>query len=334
MQIPLRIKRNAIYKNTKRIIPTFVKESIFGDSSGKKKIRDLRLSVEKGKKLIPQHITIELANSCNAECTFCTQPTQMTREKGVMSDELFEILLDNIKTYNIGDVMLGGIGEPFLNKNIISRIDSLKKLGVHVTVTTNGSLFNGKINQDIIASGVDKISVSMDAIDDGYLKRVKPGIKKTVTEIEESIKNLYELRNEIGAESPFILLRYQMTEDSNNMDNKDEEKKCILSREKIICDKVEIRKQHDWSGELNDIHNKKQLSTPENVCNYLCRQVNLTWNGNVSFCCMDYDDKVVLGNLFNDDIVDIFNSEKIIEARKMYLDGTINQHILCSGCYS
>jgi len=259
----------------------------------------------------------------------------MKRDKGIMSDELFEIVLKNIEAFNVGYVMLGGTGEPFLDEKIIERIRSLKKRGVHVTVTTNGSLLDAFDPAIVVESGIDKISVSMDAIDDSYFHKIKPGIKKDMEEIEKAISAIYNFKKKIGSDSPFILLRYQILENSNNMTDKEREKDIILAKRKKICDDVMLRRQHDWRGTKKEHGNAiKSYATPKNVCNFLCRSMKITWSGEISFCCMDYDNNIVLGNLFDDSIDTIFNSAEINQARKMFLNGTINEHPLCSGCYS
>jgi MoaA/NifB/PqqE/SkfB family radical SAM enzyme len=321
----------------KRIIidycPTNMIHIITGGSS-KQKIKDIQLAVEKNELLIPNTLCIELTNHCNAKCIFCPQPNQMKRAKGIMTDELFEIILENIKKYNISRVMLGGIGEPFLDKKIIDRISKLKHLSVHVAVTTNGSLLDNFSPEKIVRSGLDEISISIDAIDDIYLRQIKPGIKKSLNEIERAIGEICKYKKKVNSKTPLLLSRYQILEKSNNMTDKKKEEEIIREREKVICDKVELRKQHDWIGEMENLKpTENSPSTEKRICNYLCRTMGVNWDGTVSFCCMDYDNKIVLGNLFESNIVEVFNSVKINKARKMLLKGTISKHPLCSGCY-
>lgn len=334
MRVPLIIRKNPIFGFIREKTPNSIK-GFFSQESSNARLRDIALAVCKGKMLIPTMITLEFTNHCNAMCVFCPQPFQMKRSKGFMGDELFELVLKNIKMFNIGYVMLGGTGESFLDKKIIDRIVSMKKLGVNVTVTTNGSIL-GKIDaKKVVESGIDKISISMDSFDDDYLYKIKPGIKEPINKIEKAVKNIYSYKKKNGFATPHILLRYQILENSNNLTDKEVEKKIILSKRKVICDDVELRKQHNWRGEKAEIGNvNKPVATGENICNFLCRYIKVTWNGDVAFCCMDFDNKIVLGNLFKNNIVEIFNSSQMKKARKMFLDGTINKHPLCSGCYS
>jgi len=257
----------------------------------------------------------------------------MKRPKGFMSDELFEIVIKNIEKFkDIKRVMIGGMGEPFLYKKIIEIIVRLKTMGLYVTATTNGSRLNSVNYKDLVESGIDKLSISMDAIDNDYLRQIKPGIKIPLEDIEKTISDIYEYKMNIGSKTPYILLRYQITEDSNNMTDKTKEKEAIMKRKGLICDDVMIRQQHNWASQIDNIFVEKALKE-NHICNEFWKNRNISWNGDVSFCCLDYDGKIVLGNLFESNIVEIFNTKPINNARRMLIDGTIDKHPLCRGCY-
>jgi len=250
------------------------------------------------KAIVPRILGLELTNYCNASCTFCAQPNKMKRPQGFMSDELFEIVIRNIDKFkNINRVMLGGMGEPFLHKNIIEMIARLKATALSVIATTNGSRLNSVNYKELVESGIDKLSISMDAVDNDYLRQIKPGIKIPLEDIEETISNIYEYKMKIGSKTPYILLRYQITEDSNYMTDKTKEKNAIVKRKGAICDDVMLRQQHNWASQIDNIFNEK-ASKENHICSEFWKNRIVSWNGDVPFCCLDYDGKIVLGNVF------------------------------------
>ena len=54
---------------------------------------------------VPIYLDVELTNCCNIHCNMCPVGTGvMKRDKGFMSDAVFETIMDNIKKYKIRGV--------------------------------------------------------------------------------------------------------------------------------------------------------------------------------------------------------------------------------------
>lgn len=333
--VPLFLKQTKYYQKFKNILPESIRDFVSGDLN-KHKQKMLIDSVKNEKKILPTLLTLELTNHCNAACTFCTQPDIMERAKSFINDDVLEKCVEQVKKHNIPEVMLAGMGEPFMYKKIIGLIKTLSGMGVSVSVTTNGSIFHVFEPSEIIESGIEYLLISMDAIDTEWLHETKPGIKKDVLQMESEIKKIYDYKINNNFEKPLIKLKYQILENSNNMLDKEKERKILESKVGKLCDVIDLRQQHDWLGEAHDGVGNHTLpkATMDNICNQLVRSIEISWNGDVGLCCMDFDNKIILGNILNSDIADIFNSEPIKKARNMYLDGEANKHPMCSGCYS
>ena len=333
--VPLFLKQTKYYEKFKNILPESIRDFVAGDLN-KHKQNMLIASVKNEKKILPSLLTIELTNHCNAACTFCTQPDIMERTKSFITEEVLQRCVEQVKKHNISEVMLAGMGEPFMYKKIISLIKTLSDMGVSVSVTTNGSIFHVFDPSEIVESGIDYLLISMDAIDTEWLHETKPGIKKDVEQMEAEIKKIYNHKIKNNLTKPLIKLKYQILENSNNMLDKEKEKEILESKVGTLCDVIDLRQQHDWLGEANDGVGNHTLpkATMDNICSQLVKSIEISWNGDVGFCCMDYDNNVKLGNILDNDISEIYNSEHMLNARKMYLDGNAAKHNMCSGCYS
>jgi MoaA/NifB/PqqE/SkfB family radical SAM enzyme len=57
----------------------------------------------------PPVVSVETSALCNADCLYCTRE-RMERDLGVMSQELFEELADEVA--GRADMFLSGFGEP------------------------------------------------------------------------------------------------------------------------------------------------------------------------------------------------------------------------------
>lgn len=77
----------------------------------------------------PRVIRIEPSSLCNLKCRHCSTGT-VEMKRGIMSKDLFSLILKNLEE-NIDQVkvvVLYNGGEPFINKNFIEMLKSIKNL--------------------------------------------------------------------------------------------------------------------------------------------------------------------------------------------------------------
>ncbi|MGE5714143.1 MAG: radical SAM protein, partial [Betaproteobacteria bacterium] len=123
-------------------------------------LRDLRISV---------------TDRCNFRCTYCMPKDVFGPDYAflprseVLSFEEITRLARIFKDHGIEKIRLTG-GEPLLRRNLERLIEMLSALGgLDLTLTTNGSLLAKKA-RSLAAAGLNRITVSLDALDDATFK--------------------------------------------------------------------------------------------------------------------------------------------------------------------
>ena len=111
----------------------------------------------------PVCLYLEVTNRCNLLCETCPRTFEDLEPPADMSWELFTRIVDQVP--NVARVVLHGVGEPMLVKNLPKMIRYLKDRGTYVLFNTNGTLLNPKKFQEIIDTGLDELRVSLDAAD-------------------------------------------------------------------------------------------------------------------------------------------------------------------------
>lgn len=125
-------------------------------------------------------IAIETVSACTRRCSFCPM-SKDNSPKGLMTDELFDKILDELKELSYkGVVAFNNYGEPLLDKRLESFIKRVKnELGSYVTFSTNGDLLTSKRFNELVAAGVDMIHVSQhDREPSGTVKELFANINK------------------------------------------------------------------------------------------------------------------------------------------------------------
>jgi len=125
----------------------------------------------------PFAVEIEPANFCNSKCKFCYYSHESDASiKGIgmggasqlMSDETFELLLEQIKSFpsKVKKVGMAGMGEPLMHPKLPIFIKRLKnEAGVErVVINTNGLKLNKKLSMDLIEAGLDRLQISVNGL--------------------------------------------------------------------------------------------------------------------------------------------------------------------------
>ena len=119
----------------------------------------------------PVCLYLEVTNRCNLLCETCPRTFEELEPPADMSWELFTRIVDQVP--NIARVVLHGVGEPMLVKDLFRMIRYLKARGTYVLFNTNGTLLNPKKFDELIESGLDELRVSLDAADRESYARVR-----------------------------------------------------------------------------------------------------------------------------------------------------------------
>jgi len=119
-----------------------------------------------------------------------------------MSWDLFTSLIDQYP--KIARVVLHGIGEPMLVKDIAQRVKFLKDRGVYVLFNTNGTLLNEVNGRALIDAGLDELRVSLDAAESDVYQMVRG--KDFFDKIVENVGRFTAMQRELNAPKPRVSL--------------------------------------------------------------------------------------------------------------------------------
>ena len=111
----------------------------------------------------PICLYLETTNRCNLLCETCPRTFETLEPPQDMTWEMFTGIVDQFPS--IARVVLHGVGEPMLVRDLPRMIRYLKDRGIYVLFNTNGTLLNPKKFQELIDTGLDELRVSVDAAD-------------------------------------------------------------------------------------------------------------------------------------------------------------------------
>jgi MoaA/NifB/PqqE/SkfB family radical SAM enzyme len=109
----------------------------------------------------PVCLYLETTNRCNLLCSTCPRTFEDLEPPADMSWALFTSIVDQFP--KIARVVLHGVGEPMMVRDLPRMIRYLKARGAYVLFNTNGTLLTRRKGRELVNSGLDELRVSLDA---------------------------------------------------------------------------------------------------------------------------------------------------------------------------
>lgn len=286
----------------------------------------------------PFIIFMDPASACNFQCTFC--PTghhdliaETGRYQGVMKFDVFKKAIDSLAEFDkpIKVLRLYKDGEPFLNKRLAEMIGYAKRSGYveYIDTTTNGSLITPERLRPVLNAGIDKINVSVDGMnEDTYAKFT--GYKFDFARFVENVKWLYENRGscEISVKIPTELLG-------------EAERQKFFDTFGDYADRIFVENFAPcWPNFDVEGHTGVQISRGiyqqeiggTDVCPYIFYGCSVNADGLVSSCFLDWQRKLIIGDVRYHGLKEIWNSDKMNALRLQHLEGRRRENSVCGNC--
>jgi MoaA/NifB/PqqE/SkfB family radical SAM enzyme len=150
----------------------------------------------------PVCLYLETTNRCNLLCTTCPRTYEQLEPEADMPWDLFTSLVGQYP--NVARVVLHGIGEPMLVKDIAERVRYLKERNIYVLFNTNGTLLTEANGRALIEAGLDELRVSLDAAESEVFQMVRG--KDFFDKIVANVKNFTRMQRELNAPKPRVSL--------------------------------------------------------------------------------------------------------------------------------
>ena len=255
-------------------------------------------------------LRIESTNNCNFKCTFCPHPT-MERAKGYMDEKLFKKVIDQASALGFLKLDLRNFGEPMLDKRLSKFAEYACSKGLeNIYIHTNGYGISKKKVDEWGSSGIKDVNISLSPKREFSISR--PGIdaNRLFNDIENVMTGDSEWKNILSTD-------YIRT----GLSTKEEEKEFFDWLKKIHLSKRIDIELHNWAnGEA-----KKYIQ-----CHRLWTSITVLFDGRVSLCCLDYEGEIQLGNLNNQSLKDVAESEIYKQIRINHVNGIFLDK--CSAC--
>ena len=265
-------------------------------------------------------IYIEITNSCNLNCSFCSVSNKEKRE---MTIDEFTIVIDKIKDYT-DYVYLHVKGEPLLHSSLNEILSLCDRNNLFVNVTTNGTLLKERFEILNNHNCIRQLNISLHSENNKktYFEDIFETCKLLSTKMFISYR-LWTLKDFKLDEKTAIIVEkiinsYNLSTDGVEKLKKD---KAVKINKNTFVNKSNL---FEWPSMNNN-------NDSDGYCYGFIDQVAILSDGTVTACCLDSDGILNSGNIISDSFDEIINSKHV----NVIIDGFKNRNIkekLCRKC--
>ena len=262
-------------------------------------------------------IYVEITNYCNLNCSFCSKDK---RQKHEMSVNEFSEVINKIKDYT-KTIYLHIKGEPLLHSKLDEILTLCDKNNINVKITTNGTLLKSKLNI-LKKHSIKQINVSLHS-ENNYPNYFED-VFNSCDELSQNTNIVYRIwvLNDLKLDKISTMIVEKLQKHyklSNEIVDKIKIDKNIKIKDNIYLDK-----DNEFIWPNDGIDDNEEVG----YCLGTKSHIGILSNGTVVPCCLDSDGVINLGNIYENDLETIINSELF----KVINEGFRNNKVICDLC--
>ncbi len=311
-------------------------------------------SFEQHRSKKPFLFSIETTNICNMTCLMCPRTTEMNRKIQNMDMAVFKRVAEQIFSHDQilfnkwvnfienqldireGDegenpfyflissmaVTMHGFGEPLLDSDLKERIETLTKHGIQTYFSCNPANVNIEKIRSLFEAGLNCIKFSVDSINEDKMKEIR-GSKADHSKALEKIHDVLKMKKEGNYHAKIIACMIKLNKDQD----KEADEFMKVWENEDICSYI---KSLDNQWYYKDQKSEKAKSHYESqYCEFPWTSLSVMVDGTVVPCTQDFNCEMTMGNVMEQSLEEIWNSEKYKNFRMMHIKGEFQKNYRC-----
>lgn len=257
-------------------------------------------------------VTIETHTACNQACYFC--PVSIApRDAGRMPDALFDAIVRQLVSFRhtLEGVFFSGYNEPTLDPRFVDRCARLMAAGLPVAVNTNATgLTPARVDQLEAAGRLRLLSVNLSTLD-----RDRYADDRGCDHLALVLRNLDGMKNRpIAAEMVIAVLG--SGDATHQADFESLRTRFAGSRFEVRFHEVMDRAGRLPIGLAPAASTTSTLHGCDNLGSRPLHHLHIAADGRCVFCCEDYDERYVVGDLHTMTIDDLLRGDALATLRR------------------
>ncbi len=271
---------------------------------------------------LPVEYIVETTAKCNLYCPMCPRETHK-QPKADMADDVFERLVRE-SGESAEHMMLIGLGEPFMDRQIFERIEFCHRHSISTLLSTNGTFLDEACATKILDSPLEQITLSFDGAKKETFEFYRKGAK--FEKVRDNFVRFARMKAERRSKLQIVVQMVQMDGNASEVGDFMRFWSGLPGVDQVRIKADETNLMRPDAG-----HTAGEWKHP---CHYLWRgPMYVKQNGDIYPCCQSYMlDGAPVGNIGEQSLVNIWNGKPMQELRHLHATGRGGEVDMCSRC--
>jgi len=257
----------------------------------------------------------------------------------MLSNSLFEKVIEELSP-TLSYLIFYFQGEPYLHPQLLDMIRYAASKKIYTATSTNGHYLNEELARETVASGLDRLIISIDGITQESYQSYRRGGK--LSKVLEGTRNIIEWKRKLKSKTPHVIFQFLVVKQNESEIGELYKLAHAMGVDEVAQKTAQI---YDFKNGSDLIPTNSQYSRYTksddgtyriknkllNQCWKMWHSCVITWDGKVVPCCFDKDAHFVLGDLNEQSFSEIWFSSKYKQFRQSLLTSRSEIEI-CKNC--
>ncbi len=277
----------------------------------------------------PKFLQFETATTCNAHCLMCPHSKMKRRGNSASWTTIGKIIQEAVPKVDAVCPFL--MQEPLIEPRLLPILSNIKARNPNaktILYTNMAGLTREQTTKIIDYNLLDELHISFYGPTEELYKKWQPPLDWHKT--RNNIIEFHGYREQMGKQLPVIQLH-------------------VLAVPEIVqawkgyedltphVDSMALVQYDTFHGDVPNYGGDQtrfmgRAPTPRTPCQRLWNGLNVHFDGNVVPCCIDYDDMMVIGNIHQNTLEEIWMNDKFQRIRSLHMQGKWKELPLCQNC--
>ena len=271
----------------------------------------------------PLRLWVEVSSRCNLRCPACPNKDLPSGQKGDMGWALFKKVVDQGRTFAF-EINLHHRGETLLHPEAGRFIRYAADSGLSCRLHTNATLLQGKVAEEVLASGLQRLSVSLDGFSAEEYERNRIGA--SFEQVTGNLADFLERRRRRRRKTPRLTV--EVMELSPEPGDAEKRREFARRFKRLGLDELAFKKPHNWAGYLG----ASGPAAPISACTFPWSALVVLFDGRVAPCPQDFFGRLPLGSASEQGLLETWNGPALQDLRRAFAAGDLAVFPTCMAC--
>jgi len=246
--------------------------------------------------------------------------------------ELLSKIVADCKQKPLKSINLFWMGDSFCNRQILEHLRFVRRElpRVKLYMSTNGGLLSRERSEAIVDEGLlDVINFDIDGATRETFEKIRRNLD--FEQVESNVRHFLEYKKRQRMKKPetrVTIIRMQPNE--NEITD-------FKAKWSPLADKIDVNKFNTWLGTQDDLNVDRNLDASKDgrfdfACLHPWDELVIAADGRAGLCCLDYDLKAEVGNVYHQTVEEIWNAEAMSAYRQKMLNLEYGAIDVCRNC--